>query len=219
MKTQKTLPIFQVDAFTDRPFHGNPAGVCLLDQDAGDAWLQSVAAEMNLSETAFVWPKNPWKIRYFTPRVEVPLCGHATLSAGHVLWGNGLVQTDQPIRFKSPSGELILSRENAWICMNMPADIPIPPTEEPSADGLGEPPVRIMSTRFCGYLVELKNEEAVRRCKPDFQRLGQQGWVEWIITAVAKGKADFVSRFFAPGLGIPEDPVTGSAHCLSLIHI
>ena len=205
--------MFQVDAFTNKPFHGNPAGVCLLDAKPEDTWLQAVAAEMNLSETAFVWREDTWKIRYFTPLVEVPLCGHATLSSGHVLWEKGLAEPGEAIRFHSPSGLLTLVREKDWICMDLPADIPTRPRTIPPLEDLGARPVHIMQTRFCGYLIELEDAEAVRHYNPDLQKLLKQGWVEWIVTASGQEEADFVSRFFAPGLGIPEDPVTGSAHC------
>ena len=212
-----TFPIIQVDAFTAEPFHGNPAAVCLLREDADEGWMQAVAAEMNLSETAFVRRREDgaFAIRWFTPTVEVPLCGHATLASAHVLFERELVSPDEPIRFHSQSGELVARREDGWICLNFPA-LPVEQATAPAGlvDALGCCPEGFYRNRLGKYLAELDCAKTVRELEPSFAKLVAVGCGACIVTARGEsGSCDFVSRFFAPSLGINEDPVTGAAHC------
>lgn len=213
-------PIFQVDAFTSDAFRGNPAGVCLPVAPTGDAWLQGVAAEMNLSETAFLWRSGDrYDIRYFTPEIEVDLCGHATLSSAHVLWEEEIIPAEETIRFSAKGGLLAAAREDDWIRLDFPA-LPASETTVPAdlAAGLGAAPRWVgrvaASVADGGLLVELESEDAVRTLAPDFARLRAGGFGPIIVTSQSmQGHCDFVSRFFAPGIGIDEDPVTGVAHC------
>lgn len=208
-------PIVQVDAFTDRPFAGNPAAVCVLDGPREESWMRDVAAEMNLSETAFLHPRDDgWNLRWFTPAVEVDLCGHATLAAAHVLWQDGLLPPDAEARFHTRSGLLTASLRDGWITMDFPAK---PEQAAPAPDGLAEAlgarPVYTGRSRF-DWLVQLESEAAVRTLAPDLGVLARVQARGVIVTARSEGgEYDFVSRFFAPGVGVPEDPVTGSAHC------
>lgn len=211
-------PLFQVDAFTDEPFAGNPAAVCLLEAEADPAWMQRVAAEMNLPETAFLRRSaGRYELRWFTPTVEVELCGHATLATAHVLFSEGLAEAGQPVRFDSASGPLT-ARPGAdgAIWLDFPAT-PAAPDDPPDGllEALGAGPVRWTGLGRLDYLVELEDEAAVRDLAPDVGRLRWLGSRGVIVTAAASGTGgyDFVSRFFAPGAGIDEDPVTGSAHC------
>jgi PhzF family phenazine biosynthesis protein len=208
-------PIYKVDSFADEPFTGNPAGVCLLERAQPEAWMQGVAAEMNVAETAFLVPRaDGFDLRWFTPTVEVDLCGHATLASAHVLWETGKLPTSEVARFHTRSGVLTARREGDRIVMDFPAEVvaaaPAPPGLEA---GLGAP------FSFCGknrmdYLVEVADEATVRRVAPDLRALMQYPVRGIIVTARAEGRGlDFVSRFFAPAAGVDEDPVTGSAHC------
>jgi PhzF family phenazine biosynthesis protein len=210
-------PMTQVDSFTSEPFRGNPAAVCLIEQEMSESWMQSVATEMNLSETAFPVPKrkNEYGLRWFTPATEVPLCGHATLATAHVLWESGLATSDEPIRFHSKSGVLIARREGDWICLDFPAytleEIPLPAG---LAEALGAKPTVVFLSNSGKWLAELESETVVRQLTPDFGRLGNLECLGCIVTAPGESPSyDFVSRFFAPRLGINEDPVTGAAHC------
>ncbi|WP_428941009.1 PhzF family phenazine biosynthesis protein [Fontivita pretiosa] len=210
-------PIFQVDSFTDRAFTGNPAGVCLLDVPADEIWMQNVAAEMNLAETAFVHPgPDGYNLRWFSPTVEVDLCGHATLAAAHVLWETGQLAGHEPARFHTKSGLLTCIRRDDWIEMDFPAT-PAAPVDSPPPDllpalGLAAG-IPVARSRF-DFLVELPSEQQVRAIKPDFARLARVSARGVIVTArSADPQFDFVSRFFAPQTGIDEDPVTGSSHC------
>jgi PhzF family phenazine biosynthesis protein len=209
------LKIVQVDAFTDRPFRGNPAAVCVLPAPREDAWLQAVAREMNLSETAFlVREGDHFRLRWFTPAVEVDLCGHATLASAHVLWEEGHLSPDEVARFETRSGVLTAEREGRWITLDFPA-IPEEEAEAPAglADALGAVPCYVGRGRF-DLLVELESEAAVRELRPDLGRLERVPARGVIVTSRASSpEYDFVSRFFAPQVGVPEDPVTGSAHC------
>jgi PhzF family phenazine biosynthesis protein len=211
-----TIPIFQVDAFTAEPFRGNPAAVCLLTAEATPAWMQAVAAEMNLSETAFLVRREngDYSLRWFTPAIEVPLCGHATLASAHVLWEERLVSLHDAITFQSKSGPLIARREGDWICLDFPAQ-PVEPADRPGLSGaLGCKPVGVYWNRVNKVLAELDSEQTVRNLEPDTAALVRAGIDACIVTARARsGECEFVSRFFAPGVGIDEDPVTGSAHC------
>jgi PhzF family phenazine biosynthesis protein len=206
--------IVQVDAFTREPFRGNPAAVCILPEPRDAAWMQAIAAEMNLAETAFLLPRGgDYELRWFTPAVEVDLCGHATLASAHVLWEEGHLPRDRQARFQTRSGLLTAaSQEDGWIELDFPAT---PPHDAVAPEGLEE----ALGTRskFMGmtrfdYFIEVESEKELRNLKPDHTALKKLP-VRGIIVTARGGDYDFVSRFFAPGSGIDEDPVTGSAHC------
>jgi PhzF family phenazine biosynthesis protein len=208
--------IIQVDAFTNQIFQGNPAAVCILETSQNERWMQSVAQEMNLSETAFlVKQEQDYNLRWFTPTTEVPLCGHATLASAHVLWTEGYASTGQTINFQTKSGLLTAKYEDNWIELNFPVNPSqeIPPiTKLQDALGVG---IKTFAYNSLGYLVEINSAEAVQQLKPNFTLLKQLPISNVIVTslAAADSEYDFVSRFFAPGLGVEEDPVTGAAHC------
>ena len=211
------LRIVHVDAFTDRPFAGNPAAVCVLPKPAEERWMQDVAREMNLSETAFLYPQDDgFRLRWFTPTVEVDLCGHATLASAHVLWGDGHLPPHSEARFHTNSGLLTAERRGAWIEMNFPAVRAEPaaaPAELARALGLTASAASVTRTRF-DYLVEVDSEDTVRGLAPDFallRRLPVRGVI--VTSRSGSPEFDFVSRFFAPGSGVDEDPATGSTHC------
>ena len=205
----------QVDAFTDRPFAGNPAAVCLLAGPRDEAWMQQVAQEMNLAETAFVVPRaGGWDLRWFTPCLEVDLCGHATLASAHVLWEEERLASGETARFHTRSGLLTAARRDGLIWLDFPAT-PARPADPPAqlGEALGASPIWVGRSPF-DWLVELESESAVRELDPDLFRLGRIDARGVIVTARCEdGRHDFVSRFFAPAAGVPEDPVTGSAHC------
>jgi PhzF family phenazine biosynthesis protein len=207
--------ITQVDAFTDKPFAGNPAGVCLLPEARDETWMRNVAREMNLSETAFlVKQADGYNLRWFTPAVEVELCGHATLASAHVLWEEEYLKPGEQARFHTKSGLLTADRRGDWIEMDFPAT-PEQPSEPPTglAEVLGVKWTHLGKNKF-DYLVEVDSEEVVREVKPDFAELAELPVRGLIVTSRASTAGfDFVSRFFAPGSGVDEDPVTGSAHC------
>jgi PhzF family phenazine biosynthesis protein len=208
--------IVQVDAFTAEPFLGNPAAVCVLEGPREESWMAAVAREMNLAETAFLHPEGDgWRLRWFTPRVEVALCGHATLASAHVLWEDGHLPPDQTAHFHTLSGRLSALRGDAWIELDFPATNPTPEAPpEGLLDALGlDSAVATARSRF-DWLVEVADEALVRSVAPDFARLRTVKSRGVIVTARANDSAyDFVSRFFAPAVGVDEDPVTGSAHC------
>jgi PhzF family phenazine biosynthesis protein len=209
------IRLTQVDAFTNTPFRGNPAGVCLLHRTKTDGWLQDVAREMNLSETAFLWRRaDGFDLRWFTPTVEIALCGHATLASAHVLWEEGHLSPDQPARFHTMSGLLTAERRGDRIVMDFPAEPDRPADPVPGlADALGATPLYVGRNRL-DYLAVMDADRIVRTLAPDFAALRELGTRGVIVTARSVSPAfDFVSRFFAPGSGIDEDPVTGSAHC------
>jgi PhzF family phenazine biosynthesis protein len=210
------FPLYQVDAFTALPFGGNPAAVCILPEGRDAVWMQHVAAEMNLAETAFLERRDDgFSLRWFTPTVEVDLCGHATLASAHALWENGLLQPGEPARFHTRSGLLTAERQGAWIELNFPSTPEEAVATPPGlAEALGATPRYVGKSRF-DYLVELESEEAVRKLQPDFNRLSAISAPRGFIATSrsAANGSDFVSRFFAPAAGINEDPVTGSAHC------
>ncbi len=210
------IPIFQVDAFAEEPFKGNPAGVCLPPGPADAAWMQSVAAEMNLAETAFPLPEGDgFRLRWFTPKVEVQLCGHATLATAHVLWEQGLLPPGREARFRTLSGLLTARKDGALIELDFPARPPRPePPEwaEAVVGALGIKPVHIGLSAE-DILFEADDEGAVRCVQPDFAALRSLPARGVIVTSRATDRRfDFVSRFFAPAVGIDEDPVTGSSH-------
>lgn len=210
-----TIPLFHVDAFTQHPFAGNPAAVCLLSGPASDSWMQRIAAEMNLSETAFIWPEEgAFRLRWFTPTTEVDLCGHATLAAAHIFWEEGLLEAACALRFQTRSGLLSAARkEEGWIELDFPAEPAIPTVAPPDLlEALGVPARTVLNNRF-DYLVELDSEKRVREMTPDFHRLETIPVRGVVVTSRASSPYDFISRFFGPRVGINEDPVTGSAHC------
>ena len=210
------LTITQVDAFTSEPFRGNPAAVCVLPAPADAVWMQRVAREMNLSETAFLVRREDgeFDLRWFTPAVEVDLCGHATLASAHVLWEESHLPPDAPAGFHTRSGRLSATLHGEWIEMDFPAEPDEPaPTPDGLAATLGAEPTYVGRNRF-DYLVEVDTQATVERLAPDMRRLRELETRGIIVTARAESEGfDFVSRFFAPNTGVDEDPVTGSAHC------
>jgi PhzF family phenazine biosynthesis protein len=218
--------IHQVDAFTSVPFEGNPAAVCVLDSPAAAAWMQAVAREMNLSETAFLQRRasggdtgsngGDFDLRWFTPAIEVDLCGHATLASAHVLWERRILAEDGEARFHTRSGLLTARRNGSWIEMNFPS-LPAKPSEPPSGllEAIGATDaVAVARSRF-DYLVEVADAATVRSLAPDFRRLREVESRGVVVTARSdRDGYDVESRFFAPLAGVDEDPVTGSAHCV-----
>ena len=217
-----TIPLLQIDAFADRPFAGNSAAVCLLEQAAPESWMQAFAGEMNLAETAYVRPLPAdargvrFELRWFTPEVEVPLCGHATLATAHALWSEGRAAQGESIRFVTKSGELTASPDGELIELDFPAT----PAASCDADPALLAALGIEKVRFAGRtsvqdtLLVLDSAEQVRGVRPDFQRLAKLSGRGVVATAPSDEEPfNFVSRFFAPAVGIDEDPVTGSAHC------
>ena len=206
---------FKVDSFTAEPFAGNPAGVCLLTEPRNERWMQAMAREMNLSETAFLLREGDgFRLRWFTPAVEVELCGHATLASAHVLWEEGVLAPSETARFATRSGELRASRSGDLIELDFPTK-PEHPAEPPEnlLEALRVKPLYLGRNVF-DYLLLLDSEEAVRAVSPDFALLRSVTVRGVIVTAPsARPEFDFVSRFFAPAVGVDEDPVTGSAHC------
>ena len=215
-----TQRVVQVDAFTSEPFAGNPAAVLVLERPRDEQWMRNVAREMNLSETAFVvkHPTEPeWLLRWFTPVAEVDLCGHATLATAHVLFEEGHVSRDDAVRFQTRSGRLSVRSSGGWLEMDFPAH---PPTAQPAPTGLLEAlGIASSEATFVGrneadWIIAIEDVGRVRALAPDFIRLASIDARGVIVTAPSDDKRwDFVSRFFAPAVGVPEDPVTGSAHC------
>ncbi|HXB73403.1 MAG TPA: PhzF family phenazine biosynthesis protein [Candidatus Acidoferrales bacterium] len=209
------IRIVQVDAFTNRPFAGNPAAVVMLPAAPDEAWMRNVAREMNLSETAFLVPQNGgYNLRWLTPSVEVALCGHATVAAAHVLWQDGHLPPGRQARFYTRSGLLTADQRGDWIELDFPAKIATAadaPAELLPALGVAKP--RFVGQNVFDYLVEVDSEETLRGLAPDHSLLRKLAVRGIIVTARSStAEFDFVSRFFAPGSGIDEDPVTGSAH-------
>jgi len=205
------IPIYQIDAFSNRVFAGNPAAVCPLEEWLGDSLMQAIAQENNLSETAFFVPEGSgYHIRWFTPVAEVDLCGHATLATAFVIF-NYLDTSSSQITFSSRSGKLTAVRENELISMDFPAQPPVP-CEPPREllDGLKKEPLEILCSE--DYFVVFSSENDVIELNPDMGKLRELD-IRGVIVTAKGNKVDFVSRFFAPKLGIDEDPVTGSAHC------
>lgn len=209
------MKLYQIDAFTDVPFRGNPAAVCLLDEPKPEPWMQAVAQEMNLSETAFLFPEGDgWRLRWFTPVAEVSLCGHATLASAHMLFETGRQAEGAPAHFYTLSGLLTAVRRAGWIELNFPAH-----TLEPAAppeglvQALGAEPV--FTARYKNsMLVEFASEAVLRGLQPDFLALKALPLRTVAVTCCSENSEfDFISRYFAPRMGVNEDPVTGSAHC------
>ncbi len=211
------IRIFTVDAFTDKPFSGNPAAVCLLEENKDDGWLLNIAAEMNLSETAFVRKEKDWfSLRWFTPKTEVELCGHATLASAHILWEEDILKRNEEAVFHTVfKGTLTAKKNGDEIILNFPVTVPNDSgRNEMLETALGIIPLNIGTTEH-HYIAELNSEEDVKNIKPDYGLLERLSKYGTIITSKAENKNyDFVSRFFAPAKGINEDPVTGSAHCV-----
>ena len=209
------IKIYQVDAFTSKAFSGNPAAVCILEREAEESWMQNLASEMNLSETAFLYMvENGINLRWFTPTVEVDLCGHATLASAHILWEEGLLKPGEDAHFHTRSGLLKASKNNNFIELDFPTE---PELEASMPKGLDDAlainPLYIGKNRF-DYLVEIDSEQTLRDLDPNFSLLKTIPARGIIVTSLSEYEEyDFVSRFFAPASGIDEDPVTGSAHC------
>ena len=208
------IRIVQVDAFTNRAFAGNPAAVCVLPEAQPEQWMRDVAREMNLSETAFLTPQNGgYHLRWLTPAVEVALCGHATVASAHVLWQDGHLAEGQQARFHTLSGLLTADRRGEWIELDFPAKVAEAAAAPPDLlRALGVSEAKFVGRNAFDYLVEVDSEETLRGLTPDHSTLRKEPVRGVIVTAKGTGEFDFVSRFFAPGSGIDEDPVTGSAH-------
>lgn len=207
------MKIYQVDAFTDKPFSGNPAGVCILDSKPTDEWMQDIASEMNLAETAFLLKEGDgYRLRWFTPNSEIDLCGHATLASAHILMEKGYISEGREVNFYTKSGLLTAKSKEGWIQLNFPAT-PEMRVEAPIElmDALNIDPIYVGKNIF-DYIIEVETEDIVRNMKPDFTKLLKVDTRGVIVTARSMDY-DFVSRFFAPEIGVFEDPVTGSSHC------
>lgn len=204
------IPYFVVDAFASKPFHGNPAGVCPLLKWLDDVTMQSIAAENNLSETAFFVPRGEdYDLRWFTPATEVDLCGHATLASAFILFSE-LGAPGDVLRFHSKSGILIVTRNSDILTLDFPSRPPGPcVTPDVLIRALGKKPLEVLKAR--DYFCIFADEDDVRSLRPDFASLATLN--QMVIVTAPGGDCDFVSRFFAPNAGVPEDPVTGSAHC------
>jgi PhzF family phenazine biosynthesis protein len=208
--------IYQVDAFTSEPFKGNPAGVCILENEMPVEWMQNIAAELHVSETAFVSVgKDECNIRYFTPESEIPLCGHATLASAHIMFETGIFNKNETITFSSKAGILKIHYANDRVVMNFPAyDVEEAPIPEDLCNYIVITPVEYYLTSHGWKLILLENENEVRKLNPDFRAMKSSPYGDLIVTALSSDPHfDFCVRCFAPALGIDEDPVTGSAHC------
>lgn len=209
------MKIFQVDAFTDKPYKGNPAAVCVLTETRDDKWMQNVAKEMNLSETAFLLKdQEGYRLRWFTPSMEIDLCGHATLASAHTLWENGYVSKQEEINFYTKSGVLTAKYNDGWIMLNFPA-LPVEECSAPEKllQALGIKPIFTGRSKS-NYFVEVDSEDTIKKLRPNFSQLLEIDMHGVIVTSRSNTKEfDFISRFFAPEIGVFEDPVTGSAHC------
>lgn len=209
-------PVYQVDAFTVKPFTGNPAAVVLLDQPKDDAWMQAVASEMNLSETAFLQAKgDDYSLRWFTPVTEVDLCGHATLASAHILYEFGFYEPDETIHFNTKSGVITATFNQGTIELSMPRHDPVTmKSNSEIEDVFGSSAVELAQWSDRLLLLEFDNPEFVRNFEPNFKKIAALSWNDIVITAKTDGKFDFISRFFSPCVGINEDPVTGMAFCV-----
>ena len=208
--------IVQVDAFTAQPFSGNPAAVCVMEKPRDEQWMQNVAREMNLSETAFLHPeKDGYRLRWFSPTMEIALCGHATIASAHVLYETGQLPRGEQARFHTMSGLLTADEEDGWIRLDFPSKKPEATEPPPHLEkALGNVRLHYVGKNVFDYLAEVESEEVVRALTPNFSLLELVEARGVIVTARSDdSKYDFVSRFFAPAAGVPEDPVTGSAHC------
>ncbi|MEO0867434.1 MAG: PhzF family phenazine biosynthesis protein [Cyanobacteria bacterium J06642_11] len=209
--------VIQVDAFTHKPFAGNPAAVCVSTTPLDDTLMQQIATEMNLSETAFLYPleeEGNYSLRWFTPAAEIDLCGHATLASAHVLWSEGHLSADTTARFQTKSGELRVTPKDNLLQMDFPLqpvhDAPLSPT---LVAAMNHADIVHGARNDVNYLVELRSHQAVANLVPDLDKIAKLPYQGVIVTSRGEGAYDFVSRYFAPAMGIPEDPVTGSSHC------
>ncbi|NEQ52935.1 MAG: PhzF family phenazine biosynthesis protein [Leptolyngbya sp. SIO3F4] len=209
--------VIQVDAFAKRPFAGNPAAVCVSNAPMDEALMQRIATEMNLSETAFLYPleeEGNYSLRWFTPVAEIALCGHATLASAHVLWTEGHLAADVTVRFQTKSGELLVTQQGELLRMDFPAqpvhDAPLHPLLVAAMDHAD---IVHGSRNEVNYLVELRSPQAVANLTPDIDKLAKLPYQGIIVTSVGEAPYDFISRYFVPSMGVPEDPVTGSSHC------
>ena len=208
--------VYQVDAFADRPFSGNPAGVCILEREAPERWMQAVAAEMNVAETAFLVRRDDgaFDLRWFTPTVEVDLCGHATLASAHVLWSESHLPREETARFHTKSGRLTAWHEADSIRMDFPSEPVVAAVPPQTLTAAFDTKFSFTGKNRMDWLVELADEAAVLMVRPQLPAIVALGVRGVIVTARSESpERDFVSRFFAPGAGVDEDPVTGSAHC------
>jgi PhzF family phenazine biosynthesis protein len=211
-----SLTIFQVDSFTSEPFRGNPAGVCVTETPIPDNRMQQLAAEMNVAETAFLVRQSDgaFSLRWFTPEVEVDLCGHATLASAHILWESGLLSASDTARFDTKSGRLTARKVGNRIELDFPSEPPQPTAPSDAIlRSLGLSCATFTGRNRMDHFIRVDDERVVRELDPDVAALGGIDARGVIVTAQSKGEYDFVSRFFAPAVGIAEDPVTGSAHC------
>lgn len=213
-----SIPVYQVDAFADNPFEGNPAAVCLLEKEVDEAWMQQVAGEMNLSETAFLRKRGiGWELRWFTPGAEVELCGHATLASAHLLWELERVGDGEALAFSTRYSGVLTCRRggDGRIGMDFPADVPNEEQDPPEGliEALGVTAVNVARGRY-DWVIEVGDEAQVREVEPAFSQLREFDTRGIIVTARSDAEdVDIVSRFFAPRLRVEEDPVTGSSHC------
>ncbi|PLT33172.1 PhzF family phenazine biosynthesis protein [Bacillus sp. V5-8f] len=213
------LPIYVVDAFTDKAYKGNPAGVCITTEPLEDSQMQNIAAEMNLSETAFLFPfEDGYSLRWFTPVAEVELCGHATLASAHILWEIEHLKNDMQAVFHTKSGRLTAKKEGSWIYLNFPVEAGVECSSYPSdlTEALNIDPLYVGQNRF-DYLIEIESAEVLKSIEPNFSLL-KMVQTRGIIVTAKSNEFDFISRCFYPAVGIDEDPVTGSAHCYLAHH-
>jgi predicted PhzF superfamily epimerase YddE/YHI9 len=208
--------IYQVDAFTDVPFKGNPAGVMFVDEFTEGDWMQKIALEMNLSETAFIIAQgDTFGIRYFTPLREVPICGHATLASAHIIYELGILDVSKPIHFRAKEADLIITKAADWIMMKFPK-YPLTRIKVPDhfREVIGFDPIETYSSSYGWIIAIASTEDEISTVKPLFDKMSRSGLGHLMITAKSQApEVDFVVRCFAPISGINEDPVTGSAHC------
>lgn len=209
--------VIQVDAFTDKPFSGNPAAVCVSETPLDETLMQRIATEMNLSETAFLYPlegNGNYSLRWFTPAAEIALCGHATLASAHVLWSEGHLAPTITARFQTKSGELRVEPKDNLLQMDFPAQPVHNATVSPNLIGaMKHADIVHCARNDVNYLVELRSHQAVINLSPDFDKLKKINCQGVIVTSPGVAPYDFISRYFVPAMGIPEDPVTGSSHC------
>ncbi len=214
-KAPKPLDLWLIDAFTDAVFKGNPAAVCLLHEPKPDDWMQALAREMNQAETAFLLRgDNGFDLRWFTPTIEMDLCGHATLASAHFLWAEHHLKSGASARFATRSGLLTARKKNGWILLDFPAT-PAAPCEPPPylLDAFKSPGMPVLRSQF-DYMMVLADPAKLRKLTPDYRLIRGIETRGVIVTAPSDlPGVDFISRFFAPGAGVDEDPVTGSAHC------
>ncbi|HEY0826999.1 MAG TPA: PhzF family phenazine biosynthesis protein [Bacilli bacterium] len=209
-----TVTLYIVDAFTNEAFQGNPAAVCVLPEERDDSWLQNIAAEMNLSETAFLYPlQSGYSLRWFTPTTEVELCGHATLASAHILWEYGFLKFEEQATFHTKSGLLTAIKSGSWIEMNFPSEAPLKVDDYPSnlIQALSIDPLYVGRNRF-DYIIEIESEDILKTLTPNYSLLGEIP-ARGVIVTSRSTSYDFISRCFFPAVGVNEDPVTGSAHC------